>query len=201
MRENDWMEIVNESDRGCVLLATAMIESRLDEIFEAIFSNNMIPKKIINSLFDSNGPLATFSAKSKLAFSLGLISKNAFEDLEILRKIRNNFAHTADKVDFINHELTKEIEKMNCVKYAKDRAKNVKRYDISNTDFQKPQEGESEETEADIFRHINNHQQSGDALAIPIDATIRARGFVKYTTALLAIGMCNLEQDLLNYVK
>jgi DNA-binding MltR family transcriptional regulator len=46
------------------------------------------------------GPLATFSAKIKLAYSLGLISKVCFTDLEKIRRIRNIASHEYSETTF-----------------------------------------------------------------------------------------------------
>ncbi len=40
-----------------------------------------------------NAPLGTFSTRNTAAFSLGLISEREFKEIEILRRIRNRFAH------------------------------------------------------------------------------------------------------------
>jgi DNA-binding MltR family transcriptional regulator len=49
--------------------------------------------KIVNELFEFNQPLGNFSNKINLCYSLGLIDKIVKDDLNMIRKIRNNFAH------------------------------------------------------------------------------------------------------------
>ena len=89
--------LIQESDRGSVLMAAAFIEDKLGYLLESYFVEN---EKICKQLLKSNGALATFSSKIDLAFLLGLIPKNIFDDLHLLRKIRNEFAHTASKISF-----------------------------------------------------------------------------------------------------
>lgn len=86
-----------ESDRGCALMAAAFIEEKLGELLHAFCVDN---KKIYERLFENNGALATFSSKIDLALLLGLIPKNIFDDLQLLRKIRNDFAHNASFITF-----------------------------------------------------------------------------------------------------
>lgn len=89
--------LIQESDRGSVLMAAAFIEDKLGCLLESYFIEN---EKVCKQLLNGNGALATFSSKIDLTFLLGLIPKNIFDDLHILRKIRNDFAHTASKISF-----------------------------------------------------------------------------------------------------
>ena len=84
--------LIQESDRGCALMAADFIEDKLEKLLESYFIEN---EKVCKQLLKANGALATFSSKIDLTFLLGLIPKNVFNDLHILRKIRNEFAHTA----------------------------------------------------------------------------------------------------------
>ena len=91
------LSLIQESDRGSVLMAAAFIENKLECLLESYFIED---EKICKQLLKGNGALATFSSKIDLSFLLGLIPKNIFNDLHILRKIRNEFAHTASKISF-----------------------------------------------------------------------------------------------------
>ena len=89
--------LIQEYDRGCALMAAAFIEDKLEKLLESYFIEN---EKVCKQLLKANGALATFSSKIDLTFLLGLIPKNVFNDLHILRKIRNEFAHTASEISF-----------------------------------------------------------------------------------------------------
>jgi DNA-binding MltR family transcriptional regulator len=47
----------------------------------------------VEKLFEFNQPLGNFSNKINIAFCLGLINKLVKKDLDLVRKIRNKFAH------------------------------------------------------------------------------------------------------------
>jgi len=53
-------------------------------------------------MFDdnANGPLGTFSAKIKIGHALGIYTKGFREELDVMRHIRNAFAHSWEKLDF-----------------------------------------------------------------------------------------------------
>lgn len=108
MKENilEWVtfrsELSKESDRGCALLAA----SHLDFLIEELLRVKMIgTKKQVNSLFEFNGPLGTFSSRILISYSMGLISKAYVNDLQIIRKIRNEFGHSPSIIDFKNDKI------------------------------------------------------------------------------------------------
>jgi mannitol operon repressor len=83
-------ELNKESPRGKVLISTGYLEQMLKDIL----SGFMIEDKIVEDLFEGgNAALGTFSARSKLVYTLGLISKAEFQDIDLIRRIRNDFAH------------------------------------------------------------------------------------------------------------
>ena len=79
-----------ETDRGVALSGSAMLENQLGEILGSFFVPNKGSKILLS---DSNAPLASFSARAAAALALGLISRDEFEEMNLIRKIRNKFAH------------------------------------------------------------------------------------------------------------
>lgn len=81
----------SETDRGRALVSASLLEEMLEEILCGF----MLDIKEQRTLFDApNAPLSTLSAKSLLTRSLGLITALEFKDIDTVRKIRNNFAHS-----------------------------------------------------------------------------------------------------------
>ncbi len=73
----------------------------------------MLPSEASTKLLEGfNAPLGTFSARIKAAYSLGLINKSQFDDLERLRKIRNEFAHTWQSIEISKPNISSLIKKM-----------------------------------------------------------------------------------------
>lgn len=67
----------------------------LEELLERLLKKYFISSKENNykNHFESSGFLSSFSSKVNLSYMLGLISKELYEDLEIIRNLRNKFAH------------------------------------------------------------------------------------------------------------
>lgn len=160
-------DLVHESDRGCVLVGAAILEERLTELFHSVFERNGIPKKVQASIFDSNGPLSTFSSKIKMAYSLGYIGKPLYEDLDTVRRIRNEFAHTSKEVDFIGNAVSDTIRALHCVQQFKDA----------------------------LSRYSPSHQSTEPAAVT--EASLRTAGFIKYTKSLFSLGVKTMEIELI----
>jgi len=70
-------------------------------------------KDVSNTMFSGYGPLASFSSKIDMAYSFGLITKSEAEDLHIIRKIRNECAHSIDTViDFSKSPVVDHIARL-----------------------------------------------------------------------------------------
>lgn len=80
----------NGTDRGCVLVWTSMIDELLRRILEGFLVSD---SKRANDLFGHNGSAGSFSARTKLAYFLGLIAEDELRMIDKLREIRNDFAH------------------------------------------------------------------------------------------------------------
>lgn len=79
-----------ESDRGMVLVSGGFLENQLKTTLEAFLRE--VPST--TRLFDGpTGPFASLSARILACHAMGLINDNEYEDLQIIRKLRNKFAH------------------------------------------------------------------------------------------------------------
>jgi DNA-binding MltR family transcriptional regulator len=78
----------NESDRAAAVLAGSFIESYLAKYLKLFMIEDESDK-----LFDSDGPLATFNQRVRIAYAFKLINKQTSSDLRFIGKIRNHFAH------------------------------------------------------------------------------------------------------------
>src|SRR5712664_174322 len=89
------MHLHNESDRGFALLAAAWIDDSIEDVIRSRFIAN---KRAADELLTGDAPLATFSSRIKLLYCLGIVTDNEKQDLNIIRAIRNLFAHQQGRV-------------------------------------------------------------------------------------------------------
>jgi len=126
-RRQKWLEelndefryevVLNESDRGAVLVASAFIEEALEHLLRQVLtvkscntSNDKFPMHL-NLLLKPgiDAPLGSFSARITTAFVLGTIDVDYLKALEALRNLRNSYAHR--KADGTRPKLTTEAIK------------------------------------------------------------------------------------------
>jgi mannitol operon repressor len=80
-----------ESDRGTVLISTGFLEELLKQTLLAYFIDD---KSLVALVEGGNAPLGTFNARTSTCYALGLINEREHHDLNQLRRIRNDFAHS-----------------------------------------------------------------------------------------------------------
>jgi len=103
-----WDEVLDkqfsdESDRACVILAAALLDSAL----ETLLKTQLLPASSgEDPLFDGpNAPLASFSARIEMALRLGMIDSGFARSLHLVRRIRNDFAHNVTGCTFADSSV------------------------------------------------------------------------------------------------
>ncbi len=103
-------EILNfESDLACVLIGTTYLSELFANIIEVSFIKTSITGKILDP---RSGALGQFATRTDLAYCLGLINKNVYQDLGIIGEIRNVLAHKHLSLDFNDKIVKEKCEKL-----------------------------------------------------------------------------------------
>ena len=100
-------ELEKESDRGCVLVSAAFIESELTSLLLSFLVPQSAPAN--QDIFGLNGPLGTFSSKIKMAYACGLLEPSVRHDIDKIRSLRNEFAHLFEPMDFSTPEIKSRV--------------------------------------------------------------------------------------------
>jgi hypothetical protein len=103
-------EVMHTSDRTAAIVLAAWVESELEQWIIAALPRN--DKKTIEKLQGRDGALNSFYGKLHLGYALGIYDEVERENLDIIRRIRNAFAHTAQAIDFETDEISKEVENL-----------------------------------------------------------------------------------------
>ena len=83
--------LMKEGERAAVVVGAARLELALEHLLKKVMQENPGGS---DDLFDSDRNLGTFSAKIATAFRLGLIDLDIEHCLQLIRRIRNDFAHS-----------------------------------------------------------------------------------------------------------
>ena len=87
------LQMLEERGRGAVLVGVARVDAALEHLLQAV----MTPATARgDGLFLPERPLGSIGAKVALASRLGLIDGPVERALNVLRKLRNAFAHSAE---------------------------------------------------------------------------------------------------------
>lgn len=111
-------EFQQETDRAAAVLAVAYLDSRLEALLRAKF---VVVPKFVEELLTGQGGLSSFSARISVAYAVGLISLHAADDLHVVRRIRNDFAHQPHGLSFKTQNIASRVDKLNILKALQDK--------------------------------------------------------------------------------
>jgi mannitol operon repressor len=83
-------ELQNESDRGLALVGASVIDDKLRATIKSFLVDCKAASKLVD---DPNAPVGTFSSRCDACLSMGLIDQFEYDEITLIRKVRNEFAH------------------------------------------------------------------------------------------------------------
>jgi hypothetical protein len=89
------------NDRGMAILMATGIEDALQSAIAA----HLQTKEDDDRLFGYGSPIGTFDSKIRVGHALGIFGPAAKHDLELIKAIRNTFAHSKIPMDFNTPEM------------------------------------------------------------------------------------------------
>ncbi len=101
-------EVEDASDRSAAIVVAAVIDRYLEwAILEALDRKD---DKTRRNLTSNGGALDGFFSKIHLAYAMGLINRQKRNELDLIRRIRNTFAHSAKNITFDTSSITEECK-------------------------------------------------------------------------------------------
>jgi hypothetical protein len=106
---------IGASDRYAAIVGSSLLEHGLKEAISVYLRDDGDAATSKKELFDNHdrSPLATFSERIVAAYALGIIDKTTRDNLDIIRDIRNSFAHSIMPVEFSSPECIREFARLN----------------------------------------------------------------------------------------
>ena len=109
----DWrpftVELEQQTPRGAAIVAAAVLEDLLALVIQRRLIE--LSSKRTEALFGKMAPLSTFSAKIEMGFALGLYGEDGRAYLDLIRDVRNKFAHKFDPLTFRKRGNSRALEK------------------------------------------------------------------------------------------
>lgn len=111
--------LIKQTHIGEILTVSAILENQLKGVLDSHMPHPS--KRLSEALYDASGPLATFSAKIKIALAFGIIPAELAAELDKIRRIRNTFAHTDTKISFETPEVVSDVSRLAIKSDTKDK--------------------------------------------------------------------------------
>lgn len=88
-------ELDGLSDRAAAIVGATILEARLEERLKHTLNDLVIKERqtLHTRMFNNAGPLGTFSARINIAYMCGIFEESVWRDLNLIRDLRNDFAH------------------------------------------------------------------------------------------------------------
>jgi DNA-binding MltR family transcriptional regulator len=100
---NRFLALVGKQDeRAMVLSLATFLEDTLGRLLLAYFRDCKATRELVEGF---NAPLGTLGSRIKAVWAFGLATEDQFKDMEILRKIRNHFAHNWEGVSLARNDI------------------------------------------------------------------------------------------------
>jgi DNA-binding MltR family transcriptional regulator len=84
-------------------MAAAYLDSQLELLLRKSF---IADEHVAKELLDASKPLGTFSSRIDLTFAVGQLPRLVHRDLHLIRKIRNDFGHNPQPIDFAEPRIS-----------------------------------------------------------------------------------------------
>jgi DNA-binding MltR family transcriptional regulator len=101
-------------DRAVALVGVALVEHFLERAIEARLKERLVGDEA-KHLFSERGPGGSLENKIFMAYMLSIVGPKTRRDLDLLRRIRNEFAHNMNEIDFDTPEIRERIDQLHAV--------------------------------------------------------------------------------------
>ena len=85
-------EFFSENDRACGVMFGSWVDMALERAVKSVFRSDL-SSTLSKRLFDYEGSVGTFGARINVGYALAIFGQKTFHDLDLIRLIRNEFAH------------------------------------------------------------------------------------------------------------
>lgn len=111
LTQSDLLHILNRRGQaGDALVTAGLVEDELERLL--LTAGRTLTNGHAKDIFGGMGPLHGFSAKIEIAYMFELIDKIVRDDLQIIKSIRNKFAHTTRYVFFESSHVDQDCRRL-----------------------------------------------------------------------------------------
>lgn len=105
------------SIRGFVTASVAIFDELVDQLINRVFrKNDFVVKSVVESLFETSGPLASLSIRLKVLLGLGVLSQEAFEDITAFMQLKDKLNEDTQEYYFSDELIVAFTHKLRLFK-------------------------------------------------------------------------------------
>lgn len=90
-------DIHGKSDRAVAIIGAALLNAHIEQLLKALFVDDPLQ---VDLMLDSDRAIGSFGARIRLAYLLGLVSREEFDDLAAINRIHEVFSREIEEVGF-----------------------------------------------------------------------------------------------------
>jgi hypothetical protein len=102
-------EFHDGSDRVAAIMGAGLVENNLRKIIHSALPNSTEKRALFE---DEGAPFGTFKRKIVAGRAMNLFSERVAKDMDVIRDVRNQFAHSMLGLDFDNEHIKNECAKL-----------------------------------------------------------------------------------------
>jgi hypothetical protein len=91
-------KLLQDTHAGVALVLSSLLNDRFETALRSAMAH--LSNNALNDLLMGYGPLSSLSAKIEIAYGMKLVTAQHCSDAHLIRKIRNKFAHVAERLHF-----------------------------------------------------------------------------------------------------
>ncbi|CAJ0708773.1 hypothetical protein LMG19089_04767 [Ralstonia edaphis] len=100
---NRFLDLIrSQDDRALVLSLASFMEESLGRLLLSYFRDCKQTRELVEGF---NAPLGTLGSRIKAAYAFGLVCEQQYRDMDIVRKVRNTFAHDWEGVSIERNDI------------------------------------------------------------------------------------------------
>ena len=103
-------ELEGENERSAAIVGAAWLDELLAELIATALRQDDVSKRLLDP--EAQGPISGYSTRVRVAYALSLINVEHMEDLILVGRIRNLFAHKVHRSSFDNETVRKYCTKL-----------------------------------------------------------------------------------------
>ncbi|WP_439239993.1 MltR family transcriptional regulator [Lonepinella sp. BR2474] len=116
LSEDPIYEKLNEASsiRGFITATVAIFDQAVDQLINRVFrKTDFAVQSVVESLFETSGPLFDLSIRLKVLLGLGVISHELFEDVSAFIQMKETLNNDEKEYDFVDHIVVRFAHSLN----------------------------------------------------------------------------------------